>query len=188
MLTFMDSKLPHDWQMSEKKSHIFQNRKSYEISSTDIYIGEYLEFIIHVFYWCIPLDHEIYTKCKKKTSNLIEVISAYNICSGIKSQQAKKTISHSVPKTFDFSQNSSVPFHQVTFYYSISYVLLIDKPNESCKDSIKFERNALSTTKKAFKKKTKKYYTSKDKYPNFTNFFRTSKSNNSNLSNGKQRT
>ena len=33
---------------------------SYEISNTDIYIGEDLEFIIHVFYWCIQLDHEIY--------------------------------------------------------------------------------------------------------------------------------
>ena len=39
--------------------------KSYEISNTDIYIGEDQKFIIHVFYWCIPLDHEIYTKCKK---------------------------------------------------------------------------------------------------------------------------
>ena len=80
----MDSKLPHDWQISEKKSHIFQKSKSYEISSTDIYIGEYLVFIIHVFYWKSILN-------VKKTSNLIEVISAYNICSGIKSQQAKKT-------------------------------------------------------------------------------------------------
>ena len=43
MLTFMDSKLPHDWRISEKKSHIFQKSKSYEISSTDIYFGEYLE-------------------------------------------------------------------------------------------------------------------------------------------------
>ena len=66
MLTFMDSKLPHDWQISEKKSDIFQKSKSYEISSTDIYIGEYLEFTIRVFYLCIPLDHEVYTKCKKK--------------------------------------------------------------------------------------------------------------------------
>ena len=83
----MDSKLPHDWQISEKKSHIFQKSKSYEISSTDTYIGEYLEFIIHVFYWCIPLDHEIYTKCKKKTSNLIEVISALEL----KVNKQKKT-------------------------------------------------------------------------------------------------
>ena len=92
----------------------------------------------------------------KKTSSLIEVISTYNICSGIKSEQAKKTTSHSTPTTFDFPQNSSVPFHQITFYHSIAYVLLIDKPNESCKNFIKFERNALSTTKKAFKKKRKK--------------------------------
>ena len=66
--------------------------KSYEISNTGIYIGEDLEFIIHVFYWCIPLDHEIYTKCKK-TSNLIKGISSHKICSEIKSQQVKKPFS-----------------------------------------------------------------------------------------------
>ena len=47
------------------------------------------------------------------------------------------------------------------------------------------ERNTLST-KKAFKKKIK-YYISKDKCPNFTNFFRMPKINNSNLSNEKQK-
>ena len=40
--------------------------------------------------------------------------------------------------------------------------------------------------KKAFKKKIK-YYTSKDKCPSFTNFFRMPKINNSNLSNEKQK-
>ena len=40
--------------------------------------------------------------------------------------------------------------------------------------------------KKAFLKKTK-YYTSKEKCPNFTNFFRMPKINNSNLSNEKQK-
>ena len=84
-------------------------------------------------------------------SNPIKVISYYNISSGIKDEQAKKTaICHSILKSFDFSQNSSVPFHQVTFCYSISCVLLIDKSNESCRNCIKFERNALSTTKKNF--------------------------------------
>ena len=101
----------------------------------------------HVFYWCIALDHEIYTKCKK-TSNLIKVISSHNICSGIKSQQITKNICHSLPKTFDFSQNSSAPFHPVAFDHSNSCVLLIDKPNESCQNSKKIERNAISTTKR----------------------------------------
>ena len=90
MLTFMNSKLLCGWQISDKQYHIFQKSKSCEVSNTDIYIGEDLEFIIHVFYWCIQLDHEIYIKCKK-TSNLIKVISKYNICSGIKSKQAKKS-------------------------------------------------------------------------------------------------
>ena len=113
-----------------KRNHIFQKSKSYEISSTVIYIyiyvGEGQKFIIHVFYWCIPLDHEIYTKCKKKTSNLIKGISSHKTCSGIKTQPVKKTICHSAPKTFDFSQNYSVPFHRVTFDHSISCVLLRD--------------------------------------------------------------
>ena len=42
-----------------------------------IYTGEDPELIIHVFYWCIPLDQEIYTKCKK-TSNLV-IISALEL-------------------------------------------------------------------------------------------------------------
>ena len=50
--------------------------------------------LLCVFSWCIPLDHEIYTKYKKAMKNitlsyLIKVIS-YNICSGIKGGQAKK--------------------------------------------------------------------------------------------------
>ena len=87
---------------------------------------------------------------EKKTSNLIKGICSHKICSGIISQPVKKTICHSVPKIFDFSQNYSVPFHRVTFDHSISRVLLINKPNESCQNSKKFKRNAISTTKKAF--------------------------------------
>ena len=91
-------------------------------------------------------------KCKE-TSNLIKVISSYNICSGIKRQQAKKTrLSLTIPKPFDFFQNSSVPFHRATFDHSISCVLLIEKPNERCKNSKKIE-NTLSITKKLLKRK-----------------------------------
>ena len=56
-----------------------------------IYIGEDQEFIIHVFYWCISLDHKSITNVKK-TSNLIKGISSHNICSEMKPQQVKKTI------------------------------------------------------------------------------------------------
>ena len=118
MLRFMNSKLSKTTGKG-KQNRISQKSKSYEISSTVIYIGEGQKFIIHVFYWCIPLDHEIYTKCKK-TSNLIKGICSHKICSGIKRQPVKKTICHSVPKTFHFSQNCSVPFHRVAFDHSIS--------------------------------------------------------------------
>ena len=66
MLSFMNSKLNKARAGKGKQNHIFQKRKSYEISSTVIYIGEGQKFIIYVFYWCIPLDHEIYTKCIKR--------------------------------------------------------------------------------------------------------------------------
>ena len=51
-----------------KSNNTFSKKvyKSYEISNTDIYIGEDLEFIHNVFYWCIELYHEIYIKCKQK--------------------------------------------------------------------------------------------------------------------------
>ena len=90
----------------------------YEISSTVIYISKDQKFIIHVFYWCIPLDHEIYTKCKK-TSNLIKGASSHNICSGIQSQQVRKHLWFSTKK-LSFFHNSSVPFHRLTIDHSIS--------------------------------------------------------------------
>ena len=64
MLSFMNPKLTK-MTGKEKQNHIIQKSKSFEIFSKFVYIGEDREFIIHVFYWCIPLDHEIYTKCKK---------------------------------------------------------------------------------------------------------------------------
>ena len=111
-------------------------------------------------------------------------ISSYSICSGTKSQKAKKPFVIHYQRAFDFFQNSSVPFHQVIFDHSISCVLLIDKPNESYKNSRTFQRNTLFP-KKAFKIKIK-YYTSKDRCPNFTNFFRMPQINNSNISNERQ--
>ena len=125
-------KLPDNWQISEKQNHIFQKSKSHEISSTDVHVGEDLEFIIRVFSWCIPLDHEIYTKWKK-TKHLtwlklyLVIISALEI----KVNKHKNIHLSFSTKNFCFSQNSSVPFHQLTFYRSISCVLLIDKQNES---------------------------------------------------------
>ena len=88
MLSFMNSKLTKTTG-EDKQNHIFQKVNPMKCPVV-IYIGEGRVFIRHVFYWCIPLDHEIYTKCKE-TSNLIKGISSHNVCSGIKKQQVKKT-------------------------------------------------------------------------------------------------
>ena len=67
MLTFMNSKLPDKLLVLTSKNTFFKdlNPRKYPVQ-TCTYIGEDLEFIIHIFYWCIPLDHEIYTKGRIK--------------------------------------------------------------------------------------------------------------------------
>ena len=74
---------------------------------------------IHVFYWCI---HEIRTmksiKCKK-TSNLITVISSYNICSGVKSQQVKKPFVIKYQKLLIFFRIP--PFHLIKLFSTIQF-------------------------------------------------------------------
>ena len=57
MLTFMNSKQP-DKQPSEMVVLTNKTKFSEKVTDTDINIGEDLQFIIHVFYWCIPLYHE----------------------------------------------------------------------------------------------------------------------------------
>ena len=66
MLTWMSSKLTK-MAGKDKQNHIFQKSKSCEISSTDIYIyiSEDWEFIIHMFYWCISLNHETLLNIEK---------------------------------------------------------------------------------------------------------------------------
>ena len=138
MLTFMNSKLR--WLAKTSKT-TFSKKVNPMKYPVQIYIywwgpGIYYSYILLVY----PIrPWNLYILNVKKASNLIKGIFSHNICSGIKSQQVKKTICHSVPKTFDFSQSSSVPFHQVTFDDSISCVLLIDKPNKSCQNKKKMK-------------------------------------------------
>ena len=54
----------------------------------------------------------------------------FNSALELKVNKQKKNLSLTVPKAFDFSQNSSVAFHRVTFDHSTSCVLLMDKPNK----------------------------------------------------------
>ena len=104
---------------------------------------------------------------KKNPSNLIKVISSYNICSGIKSKQTKKqfAIQYQNLLIFFFFQSSSVPFDQVTFGHSISCALLIDKPNESFKNSKNIWKKYLLPKKKLLKRKEKNITPAKTNAP-----------------------
>ena len=99
--------------------YTFQKSKPYEISNTDLYIGGNQELIFHVFYWFIHKTMKSILNVKRG-SNLIKGISSHNIFSGIKIQQVKKPICHSVPKTFDFFSEflcsiSSSHFRSINF-------------------------------------------------------------------------
>ena len=87
--------------ISDKQNHTFQKSKPYEISSTDLYICGNQELIFHVFYWFIHQAMKSILNVKRG-SNLIKGRSSHNICSGIKIQQVKKPICHSVPRTLNF--------------------------------------------------------------------------------------
>ena len=135
-----------DWgkYLPSKTTFSPKNNKSHEIFSTDIYIGENLEFIF-IFPWCFALSHEIYTKYKKSRKNatlcnyLIKFIPNYTI-SALESKLNKEKIPgicHSIPETFVPSQNSFVPFHRIFLCRSRSKVFLKDELNESFRFSTK---------------------------------------------------
>ena len=184
MLTFMNSKLPDDWQISDKQYHIFQKSKSYEISKTDIYIGEDLEFIIHVFYCCIyPIRPWHLLNVNKKHLSWLKLYLV--LISGIKSQQAKKPFVIQYQNLLIFLRIPLVHFIK-SFFWSFNFMCAFNWLTEWKLQKLKNIWKKYLIHEKAFKKNIK-YYTSKDKCPNFTNFFTMSKINNSNLSNEKQK-
>ena len=135
----------------DKQYHIFQKRKSFEISNTDIYTGKDLEFVIQVFYWCNQLDMKSILTVKK-ASNLIIVMPSYNIYSGIKSQQAiKKQFVIQYQKLLIFFRIPLFCFIKLLSSISISFFLRSTK--KSCKNSKTFQGNTLSTKKKLLKRK-----------------------------------
>ena len=147
MLTFMNSNLPDKLVVLISKT-IFSKRVNPMKYSVKTYIGDDLEFIIHVFDWCIPLDHKIYTNCNKKHLTWLELYLVIISVLDLKVNKQKKPFINNSTKIFWFFSE----FDRVTFDYSILWVFLIDKSNENCRNSKKFERNALSTTKKSFQK------------------------------------
>ena len=116
--------LPENWQINSLANHyrILEHDTIHDIPIFDIYIGNNLEFTICVFAVCIPANHEIYMKFSKSVknitlSNLVQEISHYCICEGIKNENFFQcTNQHSVPKIFN--PNVTTPSTFTKFYGS----------------------------------------------------------------------
>ena len=120
-----------------------------------IYIGNNSEFIIRVFAVCIPAYHEIYMKFSKSVknttlSNLVQEISHYCICEGIKNEKSfQYTNRHSVPKSFN--PNVITPSIFTKFYRSTSFSYIC-KTN-ICTNYQKFGNQKTSYVKNPLKNK-----------------------------------
>ena len=85
----------------------------------DIYVRDNLEFTIHVFAVCIPANHEIYMKFSKSVknitlSNLVQEISHYCICEGIKNEKFFQYANqHSVPKNFESKCYNAINIYEI---------------------------------------------------------------------------
>ena len=140
MLTIMNSKLPdkllvltNKTKFSKKVNPIKYPVQTYILVRTWNLLFMYFTCVSH---WIMKSRLSV----KKHLTWLklyLVIISALEL----KVNKPKNHLSLTVPKTFDFSQNSSVLFHRVTCDHSISFVLLIDEPNECCKNSKNSERN-----------------------------------------------
>ena len=86
MLSFMNSKL--SWLGKASKTTFSKKSKSYEIPVQSYILVKTRNLLFMYFYWCIPLDHEIYTKCKKEHPTWLKVYLV--IKSALKIQKVKK--------------------------------------------------------------------------------------------------
>ena len=148
--------LPENWQINSLSNYyqILKHDTIHGIPIFDVYIGNNLEFAIRVFAVCIPANHEIYMKFSKSVknitlSNLVQEISHYCICEGIKNDFFfQYTNQHSVPKIFN--PNVTTPSTFTKFYRSTA-CLYICKTN-ICTNCQKFQNKKKSYIQKSIEK------------------------------------
>ena len=117
----------------------------------NIFVRDTFNFIIRVFAWCLPTDHEIYKSYNSSfenitVSNLVKVLSSYRVCEKIKNQQVLSYCNqHVVLKKFDpFLNNNKSSENK--FYRSSLCILL--SSNETCAKYTNFESNKVTQIKK----------------------------------------
>ena len=135
--------LPENWQINSLSNYyrILEHDTNHDIPIFDVYIGNNLEFTICVFAVCMPANHDIYIKFSKSVknitfSNLVQQISHYCICEGIKNEIFfQYTNQHSVPKMF----NPNVTTRSTFTKFYISTTCLYTCKTNICTTCQKFE-------------------------------------------------
>ena len=149
-------KLPPNWNIEFGTNlHIFKNDEIHEIPIFDLFFNNDLNFIIRVFTWCLPTDHEIYKRYKNSVkkifvSNLVKEIMQYHVCQGMKNENTfQYSDQHIIPKKCD-------PFKITTksaetkFYRGPSCTIL--STTQFCTNCIKFESKKIAQFTKLTKK------------------------------------
>ena len=115
-------------------------------------------FIIRIFVWSIPSDHEIYNTYNRSVknitlSNLMKVTLSYNLFQGIISDNGKKnSVQHHIRLLFNPLNND--PVQQNTYNRCMQYKVLV-KDLSACSDCTKLENLLYSQSKKVTKRKEK---------------------------------
>ena len=117
----------------------------------DIFVSDTFNFIIRVFAWCLPTDHESYENYNSSiqnitVSNLVKILSNYKVCETIRNQQVLSYCNqHVVLKKFDpFVNNNKSSENK--FY--ISPLCILSSSNETCTKCLNFESNKVTQIKK----------------------------------------
>ena len=114
----MNSNLPDDWQIFDKqfdKQYLTTFSQKVTPMKYPVQTCMLVRTWTLLFMYFPGISHETIKSIlngKRTLSNLIQVISSYNICPGIKSQQAKKThLSFSTKNLRFFSESYFLPFN-----------------------------------------------------------------------------
>ena len=126
--------------------HLYKIDPIHENPVLDIFISDTFNFIIRVFAWCLPTDHEIYKNFNSSVKNItvsnwVQVLSNYRACEGIKNKQVLSYCNqHVVLKKFDPFVNNN-KYSENKSYRSPSWILL--SSNEICTKCLNFESNKM---------------------------------------------
>ena len=129
--------LPSYWKINSSNTvHLYKTDPIYEHPVLNIFVDDTFNFIIPVFAWCLPTNHEIYKNYNSSVknitvSNLVKVLSNYRVYEGFKNQQVLSYCNqHAVLKklsllsiTTNLQKINFIDLHYTFFYLKTKPVL-----------------------------------------------------------------